>query len=474
MKAFMDENFLLSTPTAQKLYKEYADMKKIPVIDYHCHINPREIWEDQKFENITQVWLSADHYKWRQLRTCGVDEKYITGDASDYEKFEKWAEIMPSLIGNPLYHWSHLELKYYFGYEGNLNRKTCKEVWDLTSELLKKPEFSARNLIKKSNVRLICTTDDPIDSLEYHKLIKEDKTFDVQVLPAWRPDRAMDITKPDYAEYIGKLSKVSEVEICSFATLKESLKKRLDFFEENGCSLSDHGMDYVAYEPCTDEKVLDEILRRKLSGGEVTAKEAMMFRTAFLLFMAKEYKSRNFVMQLHYGVRRNNSAVSFEKLGADTGFDCIDTYTPTEQLIAFLNACEKNDALPKTILYSLNPSDNAAIGSIIGCFQGDGVRGKIQQGSAWWFNDNLEGMKAQMISFANLSALGNFIGMLTDSRSFLSYTRHDYFRRILCNLIGDWVENGEYPEDYELLEPIVKGISYNNTVEYFGFDLKKV
>lgn len=473
MKEFMDENFLLSTKTAQHLYSENADMRKIPVIDYHCHINPREIYEDRQFENITQVWLGGDHYKWRQMRTCGVDEKYITGNASDYEKFEKWAECMPKLIGNPLYHWSHYELKYYFGYEGNLNPSTCKEVWDIVNAQLNTPEFSVRNLIKKSNVKLICTTDEPIDSLEWHQKIKADKDFDVKVLPAFRPDKAMNIEKRDFKEYIKKLSDVSGIDIDGFEALKTALVNRIDYFAKNGCTVSDHALEYVMYYPA-DDKEVENVFQKALSGVKVSKEEELKYKTAFMIFIAKEYLKRNWVMQLHYGCKRDNNEYMFEKLGPDSGYDCISNYAPSSQLADFLNAIDCGGCVPKTIIYSLNPQDNAAIGTVIGCFQGGGVRNRIQQGSAWWFNDHFTGMTEQMKSFASLSCLGNFIGMLTDSRSFLSYTRHDYFRRILCELIGNWVENGEYPNDDALLAPIIRGISYNNTIEYFGFDLETV
>jgi len=473
MKQFMDKDFLLSTETAKTLYFNYADMSKIPVIDYHCHINQKEIYEDRQFKNITEVWLGGDHYKWRQMRSNGVDEKYITGDASDREKFQKWAETLPKLIGNPLYHWSHLELRYYFGYQGNLNGDTAEEVWNLCNSLLQTPEFSVRNIIKKSNVKLICTTDDPVDSLEYHKLIKEDDSFDVQVLPAWRPDKAMNIEKADFATYVAKLSEVSGVDITSFADLKKALVNRMDFFSANGCSVSDHALEYVMYEPANDDEI-EALFKKALEKKEISYKESLQYKTAFMLFVAGEYSRRNWVMQLHYGAKRDNNGYMFDQLGPDTGFDCINNYAPSAQLADFLNALSRAKSVPKTIIYSLNPIDDAAIGTIIGCFQGDGIKNKIQQGSAWWFNDHLTGMTNQMKSLANLSALGNFIGMLTDSRSFLSYTRHDYFRRILCNLVGGWVENGEYPYEEKILAEIIKGISYNNAVEYFGFDLEEV
>lgn len=468
MKKFLDDDFLLSTKTAQKLYHEYAEV--MPILDYHCHISPQEIYEDRKFENITQAWLGADHYKWRQMRSNGVEETYITGDATDREKFQKWAETLEMAIGNPLYHWSHLELKKYFGYTGYLNSQTAEEVWNLCNEKLARADMTARNLIRQSNVTLICTTDDPADSLIWHQKIAADDSFDVQVLPAWRPDKAMNLEKADYTEYLKKLSEVSGVEINSFQTLKEALKKRLDFFAENGCCISDHSLEYVMYVPASEEEI-EAIFAKRLSGQSVDRQEELKFKTAFMTVLGREYHKKNWAMQIHYGVKRDNNQKLFRQIGPDAGVDCINNYAPSAQMADYLNALAETDELPKTILYSLNPSDNASIGTIIGCFQDSSAVGKIQQGSAWWFNDNKTGMVEQLISLANLGLLGNFIGMLTDSRSFLSYTRHEYFRRILCELIGGWVENGEYPEDYQTLEKIIKGISYENAVRYFGFDL---
>ncbi len=468
MKPFMDQDFLLSTETAKKLYHEYAE--KMPILDYHCHIDPKEIYEDRRFENITQVWLGGDHYKWRQMRSNGVEERYITGDAPDREKFQKWAETLEMAIGNPLYHWSHLELKKYFGYQGSLNGETAEEVWNLCNEQLARADHSARNLIRMSNVTLVCTTDDPADSLEWHRKIAEDGTFDVQVLPTWRPDKAMNLEKPDYPDYLKKLGEVSGVEIDSFATLLAALDKRMDHFAAHGCCVSDHGLEYVMYDPAPEETV-EAIFAKRLAGEAVSSREAHMFKTAFMVAMGRAYHKRGWAMQLHFGVKRDNNGSIFRKLGPDAGIDSIGSLAPASEMADYLNALAETDELPKTILYSLNPIDNAAIGTIIGCFQDSSCIGKIQHGSAWWFNDNKTGMTDQMTSLANLGLLGNFIGMLTDSRSFLSYTRHEYFRRILCELIGGWVENGEYPADYAVLEKIVKGISYNNAVRYFGFDL---
>ena len=465
MKKFMDEDFLLTTETAKNLYHNYAE--KLPIIDYHCHLSPQEIYEDVRYENITQVWLGADHYKWRQMRSNGVEEKYITGDASDREKFQKWAETLEKAIGNPLYHWSHLELKKYFGYEGHLCGDTAQEVWDLTSEKLKQDNMSARGLILQSNVDTICTTDDPIDSLEWHRKIKEDG-FEVKVLPAWRPDKAMNIEKADFAQYIAKLAQVSGVEIKDFDSLIEALKNRMDFFAENGCTVSDHGLEYVMYESYEPAEV-NEIVKTRLSDGVLTKTEERKYKTAFMTALGREYAKKNWIMQLHYGVQRDLNKKVFNALGPDAGIDAINTYSSSIEMGQYLNALAIDDSLPKTIIYSLNPADNAAIGTVIGCFQDSSAVGKIQHGAAWWFNDHKTGMMEQMTSLANLGLLGNFVGMLTDSRSFLSYTRHEYFRRIMCELIGGWVENGEYPDDEKALKQIVEGISYYNCKNYFCF-----
>ena len=468
MKAFMDKDFLLETETARKLYHDYA--AKVPILDYHCHINSQEIAEDRKFQNITQVWLGGDHYKWRQMRSNGVEERYITGDATDREKFQKWAETLEKAIGNPLYHWSHLELQRYFGYYGALNGETAEEVWNLCNAKLQEDGMSARNLIRQSNVTLVCTTDDPVDSLEWHEKIAADESFEVQVLPAWRPDKAMNLEKPDYLDYLKRLSEVSGVVINSFAALMDALRKRIDYFAERGCCVSDHGLEYVMYVPTSEEEV-EKIFSRRLLGELVSRQEELKFKTAFMIALGREYHKKNWAMQLHYGVKRDNNGAIFRELGPDAGIDCINNFAPSSEMADYLNALALTDELPKTILYSLNPVDNAAIGTIIGCFQDAGVVGKIQQGSAWWFNDHKKGMIEQMTSLAGLGLLSNFIGMLTDSRSFLSYTRHEYFRRIMCNLIGGWVENGEYPADEKILGGMVQDISYRNAVRYFGFDL---
>ncbi|MCL2864429.1 MAG: glucuronate isomerase [Lachnospiraceae bacterium] len=471
MKKFMDKDFLLNNDVAVELYHNYA--KHTPILDYHCHINPQEIAEDKKFENMTQVWLGGDHYKWRQMRSNGVAEEFVTGKASDREKFQKWAETLEKAIGNPLYHWSHLELQRYFDYFGVLNGDTAEEVWNLCNAKLQETNMSVRGLIKQSNVTLICTTDDPIDSLKWHKKIAADEDFTVQVLPAWRPDRAINIEKSDFLDYLEDLSKVAGLAIHSIADLKKVLCLRMDFFEECGCKLSDHGLDFVMYVPATVEEVA-EIFYKRLLKETISKQEELAFKTAMLQFLAKEYHKRDWVMQLHYGGKRNNNTLQFRKLGPDTGYDCIGNTAPAAQLADFLDSLATTAQLPKTILYSLNPNDDGVIGTMLGCFQDAQAIGKIQQGSAWWFNDHKVGMENQMISLGNLGLLGNFVGMLTDSRSFLSYTRHEYFRRILCNLIGTWVEYGEYPKDDKALAAIIKGISYNNAVDYFCFDLTRV
>ena len=465
MKQFMDEDFLLSTDTAKELYHEYA--AKTPILDYHCHINPKEIAEDRKFDNITQVWLGGDHYKWRFMRSNGVEEKYITGDASDREKFQKWAETLERGIGNPLYHWSHLELQRYFGYHGVLNGETAEEVWNICNAKLAEDSMTVRNLIKQSGVTLLCTTDDPADSLEWHKVLKADESFDVQVLPAWRPDKAMGIEKPGFADYLKTLGEAADMEVKTFADMKEALKKRMAFFHEMGCRASDHALEYVMYVPASEEEI-EAIVAKKLAGGEITKEEELKYKTEFMLFVGREYSKLGWAMQLHYGCKRDNNTPMFDRLGPDTGFDCINNYAPSGQMADFLNALNVTDELPKTIIYSLNPNDDEAIGTILGCFQDDEIPGKIQAGSAWWFCDQKVGMENQMKSLANLGLLGNFVGMLTDSRSFLSYTRHDYFRRIMCNLIGQWVEDGEYPNDEKALEKIVRGICFDNAKRYFN------
>ena len=469
MRAFMDKDFLLNTPTAVKLFHEFSE--DCPIIDYHCHISPREIYEDLHYESITQVWLGGDHYKWRLMRCAGVEEKYITGDASAHDKFIKWAEVLGKAIGNPLYHWSHLELRRFFGYEGILNKDTAEEVWNLCNEKLSQPDFGVRGLIARSNVETICTTDDPIDTLEWHEKLAADPTIKTAVLPAWRPDKAMNLEKPDYTDYLARLAAASGVEIKTFEDLKKALAVRMEYFAARNCVLSDHGLNFVAYAPASDEEV-EAIFAKRLAGGKVTTEEENIFKTACMLYVARQYRKLGWIMQLHYGCRRDNNPVMYAKLGPDTGYDTIDNYAPAAQTAAFLGALEATGDLPKTILYSLNPNDNQAIDTICGCFQSSEAVSKIQHGSAWWFNDHFTGMTDQLTSLASLGYLAGFVGMLTDSRSFLSYPRHEYFRRILCRLLGQWVEEGMFPDDPETLKEIVRGVSYENAKKYFGFAAK--
>ena len=457
MKNFMDRDFLLSTETAKHLYHDFA--AELPIIDFHCHLNPQEIYEDRQFENITQVWLGGDHYKWRLMRSAGVDEQFITGGASDREKFQKWAETLGLAVGNPLYHWSHLELRNYFGYPGALNGDTAEEVWQLCNEKLK--ELSARKLIVNSKVKALCTTDDPADTLEWHKKIAEDKSFGVNVLPSYRPDKALGIEKQDYVNYLSRLG-----EIKSFGQLAAVLKERLAFFVSLGCRVSDHGMEGVPYAPATADEV-EAIFRKRLAGEIPTECEQKQFKTALLLELGREYHRLGVVMQLHFGVIRDNSRRVFRALGPDAGIDSIGDAPSIKELAAFLGALDDTGELPKTILYSLNPNDNAALVTVMGAFQTGEAVGKVQHGSAWWFNDHKQGMIDQLTTLAADGYLAGFVGMLTDSRSFLSYARHEYFRRILCELLGSWVENGEYPNDEKALRTIVEGICVKNAEQYF-------
>ena len=461
MKLFMDQDFLLETETARHLFHDYAE--GMPIIDYHCHLDPKEIYEDRRFENITQLWLGGDHYKWRLMRSAGVDEQYITGDASDREKFRKWSETLGFAVGNPLYHWSHLELRNYFGYKGVLNGDTEEEVWQLCNEKL--CDLSARRLIEGSQVRVICTTDDPADSLEWHKKISRDKSFSVKVLPSYRPDKALGIEKADYLSYLNRMG-----EIRSFRQLTEVLKERLAFFVSLGCRVSDHGMESVPFAPATEAEV-EAIFQKRLAGCLPTVDEQKRFKTALLLALGKEYHRLGVVMQLHFGVIRDNSHRVFRALGPDAGIDSIGDQPSIKELAAFLDALDSTDELPKTILYSLSPNDNAALVTVMGAFQAGETVGKIQHGSAWWFNDHKAGMIDQLTTLAADGYLAGFVGMLTDSRSFLSYARHEYFRRILSNLIGSWVENGEYPNDEKALKTIIEGICVKNAREFF--DLKE-
>jgi glucuronate isomerase len=463
MREFMCDDFLLMTDTAKTLYHNYA--KNMPIYDFHCHLNPKEIYENKKYKNITEVWLGGDHYKWRAMRSNGVDEKYITGDADDKEKFMKWAETIDECYGNPLFHWTHLELKRFFGIDLVLSKETAEEVWNLTNEKLATDKFTARELIKMSNVKTLCTTDDPIDSLEYHIALKEDKSFDVVVNPAFRPDKGIRIEKDEFIPWFNRLEEIYGEKIDSIDKYTSALESRIEFFHQVGCRISDHALDPVVFEKGTKEEV-NAILLKKLAGEELTEKEVKQFKTYVMIFLGKEYAKRKWVMQIHVGCIRNNSTRMFNKLGADTGYDAIDDELFLRALSKLLDTLDTTDELPKTIIYNLNPRDNEAIGTLIGCFQDGKTPGKIQFGSGWWFLDQKDGMTRQMTALANLGLLSRFVGMLTDSRSFLSYTRHEYFRRILCNLLGDWVERGELPNNIERLGKMVENICYNNVNNY--------
>ena len=465
MKDFMDKDFLLNTEVAKSLYHNHAS--KMPVFDYHCHLVPMEIATDHEFKNVTEMWLYHDHYKWRAMRSYGIEEKYITGDASDYEKFYEFAKMMPYLIGNPIYHWTHLELKRFFGVEEILSKKTADIIWDKCNKSIKEEKLTAKKLIQISNVTYIGTTDDPIDDLKYHKQIKDDENFKCEVNPSFRPEKAMKIQNVGFKEYIDILSRVSNIEIKNFNDLEKALESRLDYFYENGCMITDHSLERVNYVEYKYEEVND-IFVNVLKGGDITSEEACKYSTAILISLGKMYSARKMVMQLHIGALRNNNTRMFNKVGADSGFDSIDDGEIAYSLSRILDELDKDDNLPKTILYCLNPKDNEVIGTMIGNFQGGNIGGKIQFGSGWWFNDQKDGMERHMTALSQLGIISKFVGMVTDSRSFLSYARHEYFRRILCNYIGNLVESGQYSYDEEILGEIIERICYRNSIEYFG------
>jgi len=467
MKPFIHENFLLQNEIAVHLFHEHA--KKLPIIDYHCHLNPQEVANDHKFRSITELWLGGDHYKWRAMRTNGVAEKYITGDASDWDKFQKWAETMPYCMRNPLYHWTHLELKTCFGIDKVLNPQTAKEIYDECNEKLASPEFSARNLMLHYNVETVCTTDDPIDSLEYHKQIKE-SGFKVKVLPTWRPDMAMTVENPvAYRDYIDKLAKVSGVSINCFDDIIKALLVRHKYFEQMGCRLSDHGMEEFYADDFT-AKELDEIFSKVYSGEVLTETEIRKFKSAMMLEFGKMDADTGWTQQFHYGVIRNQNTKMFNLIGKDTGYDSMAQVMTAKSMNRYLDHLNSMDKLTKTIIYNLNPSDFEMVGTTIGNFQDGSVPGKIQLGAGWWFLDQKNGMEQQMQVLSMLGLLSRFVGMLTDSRSFVSYPRHEYFRRILCNLIGNDVVKGEIPSsEMHRIEQMIEDISYFNAKNFFNF-----
>ena len=475
MKEFLNRDFLLDTETARHLYHDYVE--DLPLVDYHCHLNPREIYEDRRFGNLAEVWLgglqadgsyAGDHYKWRLLRSNGVDESYITGTQDPYDRFLKFVETLEMAIGNPMYHWCHLELKQFFGVNEPLTTESAERIWNHCNELLRNdPDMTARGLIRKANVAFIGTTDDPIDSLEWHEKIAADETITAQVTPSYRPDKAVNIHKEGFLAYMSQLAaSVGKDDLATMQEVCDALVERLEYFHARGCKISDHGLDYVPFQDYTMEQA-DAVYQKARRGEKLTAEEIEGYQTVILLCLGRAYHRLGIAMQLHYSCLRNTNERMFRKLGPDTGYDAIAQNTCGGNVAQLLSALDMTEQCPKTILYSLNPADNQQLGTLLAPFQTGSLPGKIQHGSAWWFNDTKSGMEDQMKSLANLGLLGNFVGMLTDSRSFLSYARHDYFRRIMCNLVGTWVENGEYPNIDASLKKIVQGIGCKNAMRYF-------
>lgn len=466
MKNFLNENFLLQNKTAESLFHEHSE--KLPIIDYHCHLSPKDIADDRQFDNLTQIWLEGDHYKWRAMRANGVPEKYITGDASDNEKFLKWAETVPYTLRNPLYHWTHLELLHPFGIHKILNPATAQEIYDKCTQMLRTKEFSVRGIMKKMNVELVCTTDDPIDNLQYHQKIKKDN-FSVRVLPAWRPDKSMAVESPEnFNAYVDKLAQAADVDIRDFKSLISALEKRHDFFHQEGCRLSDHGLDTFLAEDYTDNEI-EQVFKKVRGGKQLDLLEISKFKSAMLYQFAYMDHKKGWTQQFHVGAIRNNNTRMFKQLGPDTGYDAINDPSFAASMVKFFDKLSLTGQLTKTMVYNLNPKDNELMVTIIGSFNDGTIPGKMQYGSGWWFLDQKDGMQKQMTALSNLGLLSRFVGMTTDSRSFLSYTRHEYFRRILCNLIGTDVENGEIPNDMALIGKMAEDISYYNAKNYFQF-----
>ena len=466
MKKFLDEHFLLQTPTAQKLYHEFA--KTMPIIDYHCHLPPDQIANDVQFENLTQVWLYGDHYKWRAMRTNGVPEEFITGNKSDYEKFEKWAATVPYTLRNPLYHWTHLELQRYFNVYDIIDASTAKKVYDECTAKLQTKEYSVRSLLRKMNVKVVCTTDDPIDNLEYHKKIKADG-FEVKVLPAYRPDKAMNVDDAaTFNAYVAKLEAAANVSVGNFSDFLAALKKQHDFFATMGCSVSDHGLEQIYAEAYTDNDIKN-IFNKIRGGSQLSYEENLQFKSAMLVEFAKMDWEKGWVQQFHLGALRNNNSRMLKRLGPDTGWDSIGDFSQGKALARFLDKLDTNNQLAKTIVYNLNPADNELMATMIGNFNDGSIAGKVQFGSAWWFLDQKDGMAKQINALSNMGLLSKFVGMLTDSRSFLSYPRHEYFRRLLCNMFGEEIENGELPNDIDWIGKVIQDICFNNAKNYFNW-----
>lgn len=467
MNGFMDKDFLLDTDCAKKLYHEYCE--NLPVCDYHCHLSPKEIYENKQPEDISQLWLAGDHYKWRAMRSCGVDESYCTGDKSGREKFEKFAYTLQYAIGNPLYHWAHIELQKYFGINTPLSAKTADEIYNRANAAIASGDFRPQTLIKKSNVKIVCTTDDPADDLKYHALLAAQKDFDCKVLPGFRPDKALGIELPGFAEYINKLGESAGIKIGSYKDVIAALLARIDVFNAAGCRVSDHAFSYMPYVQDSEEQI-EASFERAMNGEKISQRDIDAYKTAVMQALGEKYHSLGWAMEIHIGAMRNNNSKMFAALGPDTGFDSVGDDKTAYMLSRFLDSLCNRDKLPKTVLFNLNSKDNIVLATMLGNFQSSEVESKIQFGPAWWFLDTMDGMTQQLKCLANLGILGKFIGMETDSRSFTSYGRHDYFRRILCRLIGRWVEDGWYADDPEMLKEIVCGISYYNAIKYFNFD----
>lgn len=468
MKPFMDEHFLLTNEVSEELFHRYA--RQMPIMDYHCHLDPKEISEDRRYRNLTELWLYGDHYKWRAMRANGIEEQYVTGgeNVADYSRFLAWAQTVPMTIGNPLFHWSHLELQRWFGITDLINEANAPAIWEQVNSQLQAPEFTVRQMIRRMNVEVICTTDDPADSLEYHHALTSTPDLGFSVLPSFRPDRALEINRSTFLPWLDKLRQACDKPIADYEQLLAALTERVAYFHAAGGRVSDHALDFVPYADTTFAEA-SAIFAKALAGLNVSAEEECKYKTYTLLHLGRLYAQHGWAMQLHINAHRNNNARLFERLGPDTGFDSINDSLIARPLVRLLDTLDKERALPKTILYSLNPRDNDVLAAIIGSFQGDGIPGKIQFGSAWWFNDTKDGMQEQMSKLANMGLLSRFVGMLTDSRSFLSYTRHEYFRRILCDMLGVWVQRGEVPHDIAWLGQIVQGVCYGNAKAYFQF-----
>lgn len=467
MKSFISEDFLLTTEAARRLYHEHAE--RMPIFDYHCHLNPKEIYDNKQFADIGEAWLAGDHYKWRVMRANAVPEKYVTGDASYREKFDRFAAVMPTLIGNPIYHWSHLELKRFFGIDELLNTQTADQIWDCANSKLQSAQGTARALIAESNVRALCTTDDPIDDLQYHRLLAQDQSFHTKVLPTFRPEKALNIADPGYPAYMQKLGAAANVYIRTIDDVKQALSNRIDYFASCGCRLSDHSFgspDFTVW----DESAAEEAMQKALKGEALLDYEVAAYQSFLMDFLGEQYSNHGWTMQLHIGAIRNLNTKLYRALGADVGGDAIGDVVSAASLAALLDRMAVRDKLPKTILYTLNAADNDKLIAAAGCFQDESTAGKVQFGSAWWFNDHYDGMTAQIKSLANIGVLSRFVGMLTDSRSFLSYPRHEYFRRILCEVVGGWIDRGMAPEDYDGIGQMIEDICFNNVWNYIGLD----